>query len=233
MPSPASAFLRGTRDGLPFLFVVGPIAMLFGALATQAGLDPAQVMGFSLLVIAGAAQFTALQLLIEETPTVLVLTAALAVNLRTAMYSAALAPHLGAARLHQRIAVAYLLVDQSAVLSALEYERVPARPLPEKLAYFFGTMLPIAPVWYAATLAGALAGPELLPDFGLDYAIPITFLALVGPALRTRAHWAAAATATGMGLLLAGLPYALGLLPAAAAGMLVGAEIERRATPRP
>ena len=68
---------------------------------------------FSLVVIAGAAQFTALQLLQEEAPTVIVLISALAVNLRMAMYSASLTPYIGSAPLWQRAFAAYLTVDQS------------------------------------------------------------------------------------------------------------------------
>ena len=32
-----SAFWRGARDALPFLLVVGPFALLFGVVATEAG----------------------------------------------------------------------------------------------------------------------------------------------------------------------------------------------------
>lgn len=236
MPQPQStafastrtALLSGVVSGLPFCLVVVPFAGVFGALAAEAGLDLAQIMGFSVLVIAGAAQFTALQLMMDNTPAVLVLASALTVNLRMAMYSAALQPHLGAAPLWQRAVIAYLNVDQSYGVSVLEFERRPDMPVAQKIAFFGGSMIPIAPTWYAATLAGALAGGSLLPEVGLDFALPITFLAMIAPALRTRAHVAAALVATGMGLLLAGLPYNLGLIPAAFAGMVTGAEIERR-----
>jgi predicted branched-subunit amino acid permease len=47
-------------------------------------------MTMTVLVIAGAAQFTALALLEEQAPMLIVIIAALAVNLHMAMYSAAL-----------------------------------------------------------------------------------------------------------------------------------------------
>ncbi|MEL7261344.1 MAG: AzlC family ABC transporter permease, partial [Pseudomonadota bacterium] len=81
-----SAYLAGLRDGAPFVLVAGPFAVLFGVLATEAGLNLFEVMTFSLVVIAGAAQFTALQLMQDNAPTVIVLISALAVNLRVAMY---------------------------------------------------------------------------------------------------------------------------------------------------
>ena len=97
-----SSFWRGLRDGLPFLIVVGPFAMLFGVLATEAGLAIHETMGFSVVVIAGAAQFTALQLMNENAPTLVIIASALAVNLRMAMYSASITPHLGQLPLWKR-----------------------------------------------------------------------------------------------------------------------------------
>ncbi len=91
-----SAYWSGVRDGLPFIVMVVPFALLFGVVAIEAGLSMAQAMSFSVLVVAGAAQFAALQLMLENAAIGFVLLAALAVNLRMAMYSAALAPHLAA-----------------------------------------------------------------------------------------------------------------------------------------
>ncbi|MFO7920324.1 MAG: AzlC family ABC transporter permease, partial [Nioella sp.] len=90
MTSSTSAYLRGIRASLPFLLVVLPFGALFGVVGTEAGLNLAQVMGFSIVIIAGAAQFTAVQLMQEQAPTVIVLASALAVNLRMAMYAASL-----------------------------------------------------------------------------------------------------------------------------------------------
>ena len=80
-----SAYLTGVRDGLPFVFMVVPFAILFGVVAIEAGLSLAQTMGFTVLVIAGAAQFAALQLMLDNAAIGFVLLAALAVNLRMAM----------------------------------------------------------------------------------------------------------------------------------------------------
>jgi predicted branched-subunit amino acid permease len=192
------SLLRGLRDGAPFLLVVGPFGMLFGVVATESGLNLAQTMGFSFLVIAGAAQFAALQLMVESAPTLMVLATALAVNLRMAMYSAALVPHLGAAPLWQRAVAAYFLVDQTYAASVAEYEKRPGMTTREKLAYFFGVLLPVCPLWYVFTLVGALVGETIPESLALDFAVPITFLALVAPMLKTLAHLAAAVTSVAM-----------------------------------
>ena len=71
-----SAFRAGVLAGLPFLLIGVPFAVLFGVVATEAGLSVSQTIGFSLLVIAGASQFTAIQLMTEQAPVFIVITAA-------------------------------------------------------------------------------------------------------------------------------------------------------------
>ncbi|MBK5934504.1 putative branched-subunit amino acid permease [Rhodovulum imhoffii] len=220
------SFWLGVRHGAPFTLVIVPFALLFGIVATEAGLNIAQVMGFSALVIAGAAQFTAVQMLSDNAPTVVVLLAALAVNLRMAMYSAALTPHLGAAPLWARGLIAYILVDETYALAARRFETHPDQPLGHKISYYFGTCATVAPFWYAMTLLGALVGQGIPPEFALDFALPLTFIALVAPALRTPAHVAAAAVSVAGALALSALPYNIGLLIAAAAAMATGAQVE-------
>jgi len=225
-----SYFWRGFRDATPFLFVAGPFGMLFGVLATEAGLNLVETMTFTMTVFAGSAQFTALQLMQDQAPTLIVIASALAVNLRVAMYSASLTPYLGGAPLWQRATAAYFTVDQSYALSVVKFEDEPQMTLPQRMAYFAGTNGPVAPTWYAATLFGALMGTTIPDGLALDFALPITFLAMIGPALRTGPHMIAALVAIVMSLLAAGLPYNLGLLVAGLAGMMAGAEAERRLT---
>ncbi|MBN2907520.1 MAG: AzlC family ABC transporter permease [Rhodobacteraceae bacterium] len=221
-----SAYWTGFRHAAPFLLVVVPFALLFGVVGTEAGLNLTQVMGFSVLVIAGAAQFTAVQLMAENAPTLIVLVTALAVNLRMAMYSASLTPYLGAAPLWKRALIAYFLVDQTYAIGHARFEARPEMTLPERLAYIFGAITPICPMWYVMTLVGALAGQGIPPEYALDFAVPITFLALVAPALRTLAHVAAAGVSVTLALVLAGVPYSGGVLIAGLAAMIVGAQVE-------
>jgi 4-azaleucine resistance transporter AzlC len=223
-----SSFWRGVRHGTPFILVVGPFALLFGVIAAEAGLHVTEALAFSVVVIAGAAQFTALQLMGENAPTWVVLLSALAVNLRMVMYSASLTPHLGSVALWKRGLVAYFLVDQAYAVSILEYERDPNASPAVKFAYFIGVVLPIVPFWYGLTALGALVGASIPPELGLDFALPIAFIAMIAPALRTGAHRAAATVSVVLVLCLTWMPFNLGLIMAALGGMATGAEIERR-----
>lgn len=223
-----SAFKAGVLAGLPFLLVGGPFALLFGVVAAEAGLSVSETVWFSLLVIAGASQFTAIQLMTEMAPVWIVLAAALAVNLRMAMYSASLQPHLGAAPLWQRAIIAYLNVDASYAISIQKYEEAPDWTVPQKVAFFLGTMLFMFPLWIIGTLVGAVTGDALPDTLELDFAMPILFLALVGPMLKTLAHLAAAMVSIIGAMAFSFLPSGIGILLAALIAMAVGAEIERR-----
>lgn len=222
------AYWQGFRAGVPFVLVVAPFGLLFGVVATEAGLDIVQTMAMTVLVIAGASQFAALQLLSDNAPTFVAILTGLAVNMRMAMYSASLTPHLGKASLGKRALVAYFLVDQSYAISVAEFEKAPARPLPEKLVYFFGSVSPIAPLWYGFTYVGAVAGKAIPPEYALDFAVPITFIAIVAPALRSLPQISAAFVSVSVALVLAWLPYNSGLMIAALLAMITGAAIEKR-----
>ncbi|MDO5528641.1 MAG: AzlC family ABC transporter permease, partial [Paracoccus sp. (in: a-proteobacteria)] len=196
----------GLLHSIPLLLVTVPFGVLFGVVAVETGLDMAQIMGFSALVLAGASQFTAVQLISDNVPVWLVILSALAVNLRLAMYSAALVPHLGQAPAPTRALVAFLTTDQTYGISVERFQRHPEMSLPQRLAYFGGTAIALAVPWLSATVAGATIGRAIPVEMGLDFAIPITFLAMVAPALRTIAHIAAAFVAVVLALAFAFLP---------------------------
>jgi predicted branched-subunit amino acid permease len=221
-----SAYWAGVRDGAPFILMAIPFATLFGVIATDAGLTLAQTMGFTVLVIAGAAQFAAVQLMVENASIAFVLLAALAVNLRMAMYSASLVAYLGPAPLWKRACVAYLNFDQTYITSVARYEARPEMSVSDRVAYFFGVATPITPLWFGMTLVGVLAGKAIPDAWALDFVMPIMFLAMVAPMMKSLAHIAAAGVSIIVALALINLPAGTGLLIAAAAAMLTGAFVE-------
>lgn len=224
--NPKSAFRRGVLDALPFLVIVVPFAVLFGVVAAEVGLDMFQVIVMSVTVFAGASQFTALQLMVEGAPVVIVVLSAMAVNLRLVMYSAALTPHLGQATPWWRAVIAYCLVDQTYALSVTRFEDEPEWDLQARIAYYLGVFAPLWPMWMGSTIVGALVGRTIPEWLALDFAMPICFLALVGPMLKTAAHRAAALTSAVLAIAFAFIPYGAGLLIAAVLAMMVGAQVE-------
>ena len=224
--TPRQAFWRGYLDCAPFILIVVPYSILFGVVARDAGLDILQTMSMSVLVIAGASQFTALALLQDQAPVFIALFAALAVNLRMAMYSAALVPHLGHARFGTRAMMAYLMVDQAFAVAFKTYEDRPEMTPDTKVAYYFGAMMLICPIWYACTFLGAVLGQAIPESWSLDFAVPICFIALTAPLLRSLPHVVAALASCAMAIAFAWVPWSLGLFIAAIIAMVVGAQAE-------
>jgi 4-azaleucine resistance transporter AzlC len=221
-----AAFWRGMRDGAPFILVIAPFGLLFGVVAREAGWDMAEIFAMSVVVIAGASQFTALQLMEENAPVLIVILTATAVNLRHAMYSASMAMHLGSVPVWKRALVAYFLVDQTYGTAIARYTRDPPMRAAEKAAYFFGVAIGTCPWWYGFTILGAEVGAAIPAGLALDFAVPITFIALFAPALRSLPQLAAAFAAVTGALAFAELPYGGGLLVGAGLGMLTGAGVE-------
>ena len=226
MPSPRQAYVRGVSHSLPFFVVIVPFAMLFGVLSSGAGLNGLETQVFSVAVFAGASQLAALQLMQDHAPVLIILATAIAVNLRMMMYSVALSPHLGGAPLGTRAVMAYFLVDQTFALSMAEFEKRPDLTMSEKVAYFFGTIAPITAIWNIATAIGVQMGRAVPESWGLDFAMPITFIGMTAAMLRTVPHGVAMTVSVGVTLLLWAMPYGTGLLVGAAAGMAAGAIAE-------
>lgn len=222
------AYWQGFRAGAPFVLVIAPFGLLFGVVATEAGLDITQTMAMTILVIAGASQFAVVQLLTEQAPVFVAVLTGLAINMRMAMYSASLTPHLGKAAFWKRALVSFFMVDQNYALSIAEFESNPDRPMPEKLAYYFGAVTPLAPLWFLFSYIGAVAGKAIPPEFALDFAVPITFIALITPALRSLPHVSAAFVSVVVALALAWIPYNGGLMVAAVLAMITGAAVEKK-----
>lgn len=196
-------------------------------LASEAGLSLVETMVMTVTVFAGAAQFTALQLMQENAPTFVVLAAALAVNLRMAMYSASLTPYLGAAPLWQRALASLAIVDHTYACGVVRFETYPEMSVPERMTYFFGSLCLVAILWTGGTFVGAVVGEAIPESWALDFALPIAFLAMLGPMLRTPAHVMAALVSIVTAILCAGLPFNLGLIVAGLAGMIAGARTEQ------
>jgi predicted branched-subunit amino acid permease len=220
------AFWQGLRDCSPFIIIVVPFSALFGMVATDAGLDILQVVAMSAIVIAGSAQFTALSLLQEGAPVFVVLLAALAVNMRMAMYSAALVPHLGKASLRLRMLMAYVMVDQVYAVSVQTFEKHPKMPLGDKISYYFGCIAIVCIPWYICTFLGAVLGKSIPASLSPDFAVPVCFIALFAPMLRSLPHIVAAGVSIFAAAGFAWLPWNFGLIVAAVLAMLAGAQAE-------
>lgn len=229
MPSPRSSALAGVQQAAPLLLGLVPFGMIAGVTAVGIGLPLHGAVGMSLIVFAGAAQLATIQLLGEGASSLVIVVTALVINLRFVMYSASLAPHVQRLPTAQRTGMGYLLTDQAFALAVNRYQS--GEPV-SKPWFYFAAGVSIWIVWQMSTLAGALLGASIPEAWGLTFAVPLTFLALLVPALRTRAHVVAALVGGTVAVVGHGLPYNLGLVLAACTGVAAGMLVAAHTTPR-
>jgi predicted branched-subunit amino acid permease len=110
-PSAAREFRAGLLALAPLLVGVMSFGMIYGALALSQGLSPAAAPAMSSLLFAGSAQFLFCQLFGAGAPALVTVTEVGLLNLRHALYSAALAPHIAHLPRRWKLALAYLLTD--------------------------------------------------------------------------------------------------------------------------
>jgi predicted branched-subunit amino acid permease len=223
--SPRREFLDGSREIAPVLVGTIPFGFVAGVAAVAAGMTPFEGVALSVLSFSGIAQLVAVQLIAVQSPVLLTIAAAAVVSLRFLMYSAALSPHLAHLDPRWRVLLSYVMTDQSFAMGVRRLSEPGDRR--NRHWHFLGSALTLYFSWQAAVIFGVLAGAQVPASWSLDFAVVLCFIALLVPAVKTRADLAAAVVAAAMALAFVGLPYRLALVIASIAGIAAGMAIER------
>lgn len=221
MSSARGEFWGGVKAEAPILLGVFPFGAIYGALAIAAGLPPLPAMAMSSIVFAGSSQFIGASLFATATPGLVIVLTTFVVNLRHMLYSASLAPHLKSLRPIWKWLLAYLLTDEAYAVVITYYYRDDAPPA-TKHWYFLGAGLTLWTTWQFSTAIGIFLGGQIPPQWSLDFTLALTFIALVVPAFKERPSVAAALSAGVVAVVTYNLPYRLGLMAAALAGIGLG-----------
>jgi predicted branched-subunit amino acid permease len=212
-------FIAGARETLPILFGVVPFAMICSVAAVSVGLTPFEAIGMNFIVFAGASQLAVLQLMGEGAVWLVMILTAWVINLRFTMYSAALAPYLQKEPLHRKAPFAFILSDQAFGVTMSHFaNEMPANPA----WYYYGSAAMIWATWILSAIVGAMLGTLVPESWGLDFAFPLSFMALMFAALKDRPAVVAALVGGLIAVLAKGLPYNLGLVLAALLGIGAG-----------
>ena len=218
--------LRGILAEIPLLLGVIPFGMIYGVIAIQSGLTPATAQAASAVVFAGSSQFAMSQLVAGGASGLVIVVSIAAINMRHAMYSASLAPHLAHLSAAWKALLAYLLTDEAYAVSIGHLQA--DGPRTHRHFFLLGAGLTLWTAWQASTALGLFVGARLPQSWSLDFTLPLTFIAIVVPQLKDRAGLWAALIAGGLAVALRGLPVGMGVLLAAVVGILAGTALERR-----
>lgn len=220
-------FRAGCVAMLPLWLGAAPFGVIYAVSALAAGLTPAQTIAMSLLVFAGAAQFTAVGMVAAGAGPLAITLTTLVLNARHLLMAASLAPHLGRLGPWRRLALAAGLTDESYAVAIGRYLEGRGSP-----AFLAGCNLSLYLIWLLSAVVGTLLG-RAIPDptaYGLDLVFPLTFVGLLVPLLKQRAArpvaLAAVALTVGGALWLPGTWY---VLVAGVGASTIGAWLARRA----
>lgn len=209
----------GVRAELPLLLGVVPFGLVYGILALEAGIPAGIAMALSSVVFAGSAQMVMVQMVAAGAPAAMLVVAVFVVNLRHALYSASIAPYLGGSSRAWRVALSYLLTDEAYAVAIVRFRSGDRRG---GQWYLAGAGATLWLAWQLSTWAGIVLGAQVPQGWSLEFALPLTFIAMLVPIVEDRSAVATGLVAGIVGVAAHGLPLRLGLIIAAVAGILAG-----------
>lgn len=215
-------FLCGARDTLPMIVGAIPFGILFGALATTAGLSVWATMAMSLFVFAGSSQFVAATLIGQGVGGVVIVITTFMVNLRHALYSASLGPYFKGYSQKWLLPMAFTLTDETYAVVIKRFND--ASDNPHRHWYFIGSALFMYSNWQLCTAVGIFAGNNLegMNEWGLEFALVVTFIGIVVPLIDRLPMLVSSVVAIAVALLAYDMPHNLGLIVASLAGIAAG-----------
>ena len=218
--TPRQEFWNGVRDEMPLMLGVFPFGMVFGVLGIEAGLDPIVVMAMSVIVFGGASQVVFLQLISAGTSGTVIAGTVGIINLRHALYSATMTNYIDKLSMRWRILLSYLLTDEAFFITLNRMQTQP--PSPYMHYHMLGTGGLLWVMWQISTALGVILG-ELIPDsLNLGFAIPLTFMAIVLPQIKSIPPLVALITASLVALAGQELPWNIWVIAAGLIGMFAG-----------
>jgi predicted branched-subunit amino acid permease len=218
------AFRAGAMECAVFLPSYVPFGLVCGVASVQAGLGEWGAVALAMFAFAGSSQAVLTQFLSSGAPLLIAIISGLVVNLRMAVYSAAISPRIAGATRKERVLWAFFLVDQTFLSNEARHQRKAHEG--HALAYYLGCAAVIWPGWVVMNAVGAFAGAQLPASWQLEFTIPLSFIALVVPLLKSRSQVASAIAGAAAGVMFYALPLKLGLIVACVLGTCVGLLID-------
>ena len=219
-PPARASYLSGVRDALLVIPSYLPFGLVCGVASVNAGLTTGASLALPALVYGGSSQAVLLQFLQGSASLWVAILSGCVINLRMAVYSAAMASRVRHLGKPQRMLVAAFLVDNTFAFMQAREQSHPQDP--HLIAYYAGLTTVFWISWVSFCVIGVLAGNIVPASWQLDFAIPLSFIAIAATSIRNVPMGAAALVGGMASILLFSLPLKLGLIAACLAGLLAG-----------
>jgi 4-azaleucine resistance transporter AzlC len=235
-PTRSGEFFAGMRATIPLIIGAMPFGIIYGARALLAGLSPAATQAMSLFVFAGSAQFIGATLVSQGVTTAVIILTTFIVNLRHMLYSASLGPYVRGLSQKWLVPLGFWLTDESYAVVITRYAR--SDDSPHKHWFYLGSAVLMYTNWQICTFIGITAAEHFpgAANWGLDFAMTVTFIGIVVPLIRTRPALVCVVVSGAVALLTHPLPNKLGLMISALLGIAAGMMVEAwqpKPSPRP
>lgn len=225
---PQATWADGARAVSPILLGVVPFGLIFGVAAVSSGVPLIAAWASSFVIFAGASQIALVEILGSGGAPVVAIVTAVIINSRMLMYSADMGRYTATDSVRTKIGVAYLLTDQAYLVAVSRFPD--PRNAKAFVPFYVGAGLTMWTGWQVSTTTGFLVGAAIPDSWSLEFAIPLTFMALLTLAVKDRPQLVAAATGGVVAVAAMNLPYHTGLLVGTAAGIAAGIIAEFRAS---
>lgn len=221
---------RGLIDMLPLNLAVIPWGVLCGSLAIQRDFSLLEALLMPALVYAGALQLVVTELMYDKAPLVTILFTAVVISSRHFLYGLALRDKLKHLPLRWRGSIGFLLTDELFALSG-EPKSFRGRL---RLIYGLAAGGSFYLCWLMWNVIGIIAGNYLpdLTNLGLDFAIAVTFIALVIPSVVNLPMLVTVTVAACLSVIFKLLNWELGLVLASVIAMYCGYLTSRKQASR-
>jgi predicted branched-subunit amino acid permease len=177
-----SYFLEGLKDVLPVIPGIIPFAIISGISAIDSGLSEHMVIFLSIIVYAGASQLAMLALVVQNASDIVIFLTAVVVNLRLTMYSAGVSKSFTEESFFKKAFLSYFITDQA---YAVTFLKLRSHKHKKPFLYFCGAAVSMWTAWQISTLFGIFGGKMFPQDLNLDFAIPVTFIAIIIPVIKS------------------------------------------------
>lgn len=219
------AFWAGFRDIVPLAVPGIPFGFVLGVVIAESGLDQFVAWLSSPIILAGAAQLAAVELLAESASAAVVLVTVAFINSRHLMYSAVMRPKFSGFPNWFKAVGPYVLIDQAFALAITQPDDMDDRT---RMWHFLGSGTFLWVMWMSATGMGVLVGDITEPEWQLGFAVPLLFGGLMVISITNRAGMVAAAVGGIVAVLGADLPQGSGVLLAIVLGVAAGGFMDAR-----
>lgn len=209
------------KDSLPLFIPAAPFGLVVGVAIIESVMPSSVGWSTSVTIFAGASQLATVTLA-GVTAAWAVVVAALVINSRHVMYSAALAPTFTEQPRWFRWFAPFVLIDQVFALVATRTDRSPE----SFRQYYLSAGIFFYLAWLVLVTIGMIIGPIIPAAWRLDLAPAVMFTGLVVVSLVRWPAVVAAGTAALVALMAAGLRDRIGILIGAMAGIIAGAIAE-------